>query len=217
MLYNVGVNISHVDKHGWDSVAMGAVRGFDQFCKYLIAQGAYHDSVDVEGRTPLMKAAAHGHYATFRLLVEKGADLNRTDNSGLTAMHHATIFALQSDLQNAFLKNVIDLLKHLFTARGDVTVTTNTDYIDRYNDKDGRTCLMYSAISDNLEMVAMLLEAGADPRRMDNYGVRASSMSSDPTIRHMMAEYSVILVEREHKQWLQTKRKKNNGNNRSKA
>jgi hypothetical protein len=80
MLYSAGVNISHVDKHGWDSVAMGAVRGFDRFCEYLIAQGAHHDRADVEGRTPLMKAAAHGHYDTFQLLVEKGADLSCSDH-----------------------------------------------------------------------------------------------------------------------------------------
>jgi len=209
MLYNAGVNISHVDKHGWDSVAMGAVRGFDQFCEYLIAQGAHHDRADVEGRTPLMKAAAHGHYDTFRLLVEKGANLSSYDNSGLTALHHATVFALQNDPQKLFLKNVTDVLKH--------RSTTGTDFMDRYLDKEGRTCLMYAAISNNLAVVAMLMEAGADPRRVDNYGVRASSMSGDPRVRQAMPEQSVLLIESEHNQWLKKSKKKNSASKRSKG
>lgn len=222
ILYNAGVNISHVDKHGWDSVAMGAVRGFDQFCEYLITQGAHHDRADEEGRTPLMKAAAHGHYDTFQLLVEKGANLSMTDNSGLTALHHATVFALQNDPQNKFLKNVTDvLLRHRST-----TNSTSTDFMDRYLDKEGRTCLMYAAISNHLEVATMLMEAGADPRRVDNYGVRASSMSGDPRVRQAMAEQSVLLIEMEHNQWLKKmegkkikskmKSKKNRGSKHSK-
>ena len=132
------------------------------------------------------------------------------------------MFALQNDPQNVFLKNVTDLLKHRSAN------VTSIDFIDHYLDKDGRTCLMYAAISNNFEVVAMLMEAGADPRRVDNYGVRASSMSGDPRVRQAMAEQSVILIESEHEQWLNSKMeskmkkkkkksKKNSGSKRSKG
>ena len=35
-------------------------------------KGAPHDGIDNDGRTAIMKAAAHGHYETFELLYHKG-------------------------------------------------------------------------------------------------------------------------------------------------
>lgn len=61
LLNNSGANMSHVDKHGWNAVAMGAVKGFTKFTSYIIDCGANINNLDENGRTPLMKAVTHGH------------------------------------------------------------------------------------------------------------------------------------------------------------
>lgn len=42
--------------------------------------------VDVEGVTPLIAAAEMGHFQVVRLLVDAGADVDRSDSSGFTAL-----------------------------------------------------------------------------------------------------------------------------------
>jgi len=55
------------------------------------------DSMGDEGRTPLMYSAQKGHYAVVQLLLgyysnsgNCGSDINESDKSSLTALHHAT-------------------------------------------------------------------------------------------------------------------------------
>jgi len=53
------------------------------------------DSVGDEGRTPLMYSAQKGHYAVAQVLLGyysnsgSGSDINESDKSSLTALHHA--------------------------------------------------------------------------------------------------------------------------------
>ena len=44
-----------------------------------------------QGEAALQRAAAAGHGAVVRLLVEKGADVTATSDGGETALHEATL------------------------------------------------------------------------------------------------------------------------------
>ncbi|MBQ6772905.1 MAG: ankyrin repeat domain-containing protein [Synergistaceae bacterium] len=67
----------------------------------LITFGAYIDSRDDSGRTPLIIAAAHNTLSVIKYLLSEGADVNARDKSGVTALiaasdhnHHEVVKTL---------------------------------------------------------------------------------------------------------------------------
>lgn len=57
--------------------------GDNKAVQSLLDQGAYVNSRDGDGRTPLTEATWEGHADTVKLLLEKGADPNLRKNDGL--------------------------------------------------------------------------------------------------------------------------------------
>lgn len=212
-LYQGGAAMKHVDKFGWDALSMGAVRGFTKFCRYLITE--HHldpNRQDVEGRTALMKAAGHGYFDTFAMLLNNGANLSIVHGeNNLSAVHYGTIYAMQNPGQIEFLQNLTSFV----TGRTELRFKHSPQSIDSFVDKDKRTALMYAAISNNIEVCAILLAAGADPRRVDGFGVPCHSMPSSETLRGRLVEAGITLTEQEHMEWLQksSKKKKTKCNN----
>jgi ankyrin repeat protein len=47
------------------------------------------EAVDDAGRTPLLTAAAIGNITIVELLIERGANVNASDNDGRSALHYA--------------------------------------------------------------------------------------------------------------------------------
>jgi len=60
--------------------------GENKTVQSLLDNGAYVNSRDAEGRTPLTEATWEGHADTVRLLLEKGADPNLKKNDGLAPL-----------------------------------------------------------------------------------------------------------------------------------
>jgi ankyrin repeat protein len=60
--------------------------GENKTVQSLLDSGAYVNSRDAEGRTPLTEAAWEGHADTVQLLLEKGADPNLKKNDGLAPL-----------------------------------------------------------------------------------------------------------------------------------
>jgi hypothetical protein len=188
LLHGAGANMSIVDFHGWDALAMGAVRGYSRYCKYLLKYAHVDPNhFDHEHVTALMKAAGHAHFGAFQVLMKYGADLSIQDNSGLTALHYAAKLALTNASYIPFLKKVVEVVPRLLL---DVPDTNN------------RTCLMYAAINNNMPIVKLLLEFGSDPRLQDKFYVSIPTMTSDYNIRSHMLEAIAVRVEQEHSSWL---------------
>lgn len=207
-LYKKGANMSHVDNDGWDAVSIGAVRGYTRFCRYLISNHKVNPNrKDATGRTSLMKAAAHGHFETFHMLLNYSADpFVAETGTGMTAVHFATAFTLQNSAQLPFLRNITAAIVAGTKIIGAETKQAKIS-MDSFKDKDGRTPLMYAAISNNLEVCDVLLTAGADPRLRDAFNVVCSTMPSDPLVRARLVEAGIALTLAEHKRWLKRIRK----------
>lgn len=71
-----------------------AIYGHARIVQALLQAGAHVDAAtlgsrgnsEIEGVTPLIAAAEGGHLDVVRLLVDAGADVNRSDSSGFTAL-----------------------------------------------------------------------------------------------------------------------------------
>lgn len=70
------------------ALAYAAYLGNDLLVSMLLAAGA--DAERCCDTTPLMSASSSGHQSVVRLLIEGGAQVNRADGGGFTALHYAT-------------------------------------------------------------------------------------------------------------------------------
>lgn len=137
---------------------------------------------DYDRRTPLHIAAAEGQLEICKLLVEKGAKINRSDRWGLAPLddahrhqHNEVVQYLQ---QNGGKFGSSSLLINLFSAcvEGDVEeVRSLLEYgkIDlSLSDYDRRTPLHIAASEGQSEIVELLCEKGANVNAMDRWGAR---------------------------------------------
>lgn len=212
MLVEAGANASHVDDYGWDALSMASVKGFTNFCRYLVNQPDVDiDRVDDEGRSAIMKAAGHGHVKTVIMFWKHGADMEALDPQGMTilqqvvtvAMSDLTVFPLLKEILETILdpKPVppkIESEDKIFREPGKLSVDET--------DKHGRTALHYAVIADHREAVLKLLEFGADPTLQDNFGVTALTMvrghANNEGMTEILTTAAAEYAVRRHERWL---------------
>ncbi|KQV51699.1 hypothetical protein ASC95_29630 [Pelomonas sp. Root1217] len=83
LLIDAGVDVNRRDVHGL-SLLHDAV-SWPEVMEVLLDAGADMDGATIQGVTPLMSAAAFGEMDSVRLLLARGADLNRRDDRGSSA------------------------------------------------------------------------------------------------------------------------------------
>ena len=135
-------------------------------------------SSDYDGRTALHLASANGHTPVVKLLLDSGADASALDNFHKTPLqeavggsHFATADELLARGGQLLLQDEASVLCTL-AWRADARSLGN---LLRYGaspdaaDYDGRTALMIAAAENATECAQQLLEAGADPERVDRW------------------------------------------------
>jgi ankyrin repeat protein len=113
------------------------------------------------GRTPLLQAVYSRSFDSARILLERGADPNAAEASGLTALMMA------SETGNTRFAEL--LLKH----------KANPDQQRRGTTSPGETALMRAAQRGNSEIIRLLLKAGADPLLADAFNRTAAKYAAD--------------------------------------
>jgi ankyrin repeat protein len=124
----------------------------------LLMKGATVNSQDQKKRTPLILASSNGHLAVVEFLVSKGAEVNLKDSDRQTALMYAS--------KRSFNEIATFLLK-------------NGAKVNVQSKKKGITALMLAAGWDNVELVRMLLEHGADPSLTDMFGKTAKIFAEE--------------------------------------
>jgi uncharacterized protein len=112
--------------------------------KLLLAAGL---GVNAERGEALRQAARQDHLEVLAELLARGADPTLEDRQGRNALHHAVSAGR------------LDVTRRLLAERPDVDAV-----------RDGKPLLLHAVLSGRPALVALLLEAGADPNILDTDG-----------------------------------------------
>ncbi|MCS6926446.1 MAG: ankyrin repeat domain-containing protein [Candidatus Binatia bacterium] len=144
------------DRLGLSLLHHAASKGQTEIVAILLDNGVDVNAQDTVGYTALMRAAEAGQDDTVKLLIAKGADVNAQEMHGYSSLMWAVITG-----------------KHT-TAR--VLAEHGAD-VNAREKKANWTALMMATIKDDVEMVRVLLEQGADPRLADTGGTTALGLA----------------------------------------
>ncbi len=153
------------------------------------------------GNTPLMAAASRGHTDLVRTLIEKGGDVDATDNAGRTALMEAAFEGYTNTVRVLLEKgagiNAQDkdgwtpLFWAAFSRRTDtvrflLASGANVNAKNKYQD----TALIHAAYSGDTDTVAVLLENHADMNAQDDMGrtalLEAARQGHLDTVRELL-------------------------------
>ena len=115
----------------------------------IINHGVHINATNEDGATPLLLACSTAQTESIRLLLKAKSDVNSADVHGDTSLHAA----ITAGCSNETLQEIID-------NGGDVNA----------GNKRGRTALLLSCFYRHMDLVRVLLGAGADPTIADEEG-----------------------------------------------
>lgn len=143
----VAVDISEPD--GTTALHWAAHHNHEDIARLLLASGAAVDAVNRYEVTPLALAALNGSAGMIERLLEAGADVNRSSPEGETPLMTAARTGNRS---------AINVLLDYGAA------------VDAIEEWRGQTALMWAVAQNQVEVVDVLLRAGADPNARSTGG-----------------------------------------------
>lgn len=176
--------IDHRAYDGHSALTASALQGHRDILELLMRRGADTDVRDAEGRPLLYLLVLEGHLDMANLLIEKGGvPLESKDVEGRTALHVA---AWKGDLEGIAMllkygadPNAQDLdgrppLHSVawrgHAAAGRLFLRNKGLKVDLACKQQGATALSIASQEGHTEIVAMLLDKGAEPDHVDRYG-----------------------------------------------
>jgi ankyrin repeat protein len=116
-------------------------------------------------QTPLQYAVESGFTEIVKLLIENGADLNKSNNDGCTPLHLAATYG-HLEVIKLLIENGADIHK---------------------SDNGGCTPLHIAATYGHLEVIKLLVYSGANVNYTNNRGKTALELASDQQIRNFLS------------------------------
>ncbi|XP_052462249.1 ankyrin repeat domain-containing protein 50-like [Carassius gibelio] len=198
--------IDHRAYDGHSALSAAALQGHQEIVELLMRRGADTDVRDAEGRPLLYLLVLEGRLDMATLLIEKGSvPLESKDAEGRTALHVA---AWQGDLEGIelLLKYGADPNARDFDGRpplhsvawrghaaaGRLLLRAKGLNVDLACKQQVATALSIAAQEGHVEIVAMLLEKGAEPNHVDQYGrspVKVAGKRGHFTIVQLLESY----------------------------
>jgi len=165
---------------------------FEQAAEFFSRESI--EQTDNQGTTALHHAARNGHVDMLKVMIEKGADVNLTEDApaepGNTPLHTACIYGRGEVVKLLIASGADDTLKnlngetpaHLAVMKkkfgGDLRSQERAEMLKELKHldaarNDGKTPLMLLQsldINTNMELLPIFLDRGVDVNRTDNYG-----------------------------------------------
>jgi uncharacterized protein len=156
----------------------------------LVAGGATLDTPDPDGTTATILAIINGHYDVAALLIEKGANPNVADSSGMAAlyatvdMHTLPFMHGRPYPKPSGRLGIEDMVQVLLSHGADVNQKLKTPLLRRHNSTstqslgEGTTPLLRAAASGDVALMRLLLKGGADPKAKQKNGTTMLMLAS---------------------------------------
>jgi ankyrin repeat protein len=169
-------------KGSWTALMYAARQGARGAVAALADARADLDATDPDGSTALTLAAINGHADVVALLLERGANPNLADRTGMTPLYAAVdLHTMQlgfgrPDPPSAVVAGSVDMVKGLLAHGADPNARLSTRILKRvYTAGDGKlgkgaTAYMRAARAGDVPLMKMLLGAGADPSLAQDNG-----------------------------------------------
>jgi uncharacterized protein len=161
---------------GWTALMYAARQNAVEAAAMLADLRADLNAVDADGTTALELAVINLHYDLATLLLNKGADPNVVDGTGMAALYAAIDMRAPANMMtrpDPKLRDEIDaagMVKVLLLHRANPNQRLSKPIIGRHNNLvgdtslgEGATPLMRAVKGNDLQMMRLLLDAGADP------------------------------------------------------
>ena len=165
-------DIDHISNTFFAAITDGKLLSAKTLLKFY-----YRELIDqqtIHGRSPLMLAATNGRLEIVKLLISYGADIYLRDNERRTALQHAA-YNNHSDIMAYLLEHGANIDDEKSTNNPLLHVVCRLAYIgpikvllkfgfdvNARSTNQGRTPLHVATVHDNVDIVRLLLDAGAD-------------------------------------------------------
>jgi ankyrin repeat protein len=170
-----GMVSTTLPRGGWTPLMYAARQNATQASRALADGHADLNLTDPDGTTALTIAIINAHFDLANMLLEKGADPNIADETGMTALYAAvdmhTLGSMLSRPSPKLLDDLssADLVKALLAHGANPNLRLKKPLIGRHHNGgdaalgEGTTALMRAAKANDVPVMKMLLDAGADP------------------------------------------------------
>jgi ankyrin repeat protein len=135
-------------------------------CERLVKEGSAVDATDGGGVTALSWAVFHCNVDVVRKLIELGADANHVDNRGRLTPLMYTATTLRGHKLHGSQEQRTEIAHLLIRHGADV----NRAMGDGRTIGSGQTTLHFAAKDKNVDLVRVLVAAGADPNLKESHG-----------------------------------------------
>jgi len=187
VLVEAGANVNERSKAGSFTPLLFAVRGgHAEAARALLDLGANIDEPMPDGTSPLVVAVINAHYEMAGKLLDWGANPN-ADGQGWTALHqvawsrrHNAGFNLPGPVATGSLDS-LDLVRKLAQKGANVNARMTKEPRDGNRNllnRIGSTPFVMAAKSDDVPLMKVLLEVGANPALTTNLGTTAMMVAA---------------------------------------
>lgn len=177
MTLKVGVFIGIVAGIWYETPIFNSIlqQDFDVVKKYISEKKNVNIIDDESGQSMLHLATELGDFELVKMLIDAGAKVNIKDKIGRTPI-------LMIDVEDKSVQhNMQKILKLLIKKDADVNI------LNKY--AKWKTLLINASYYENVEIVQILLEAGADPNLKDDDGETAMMKTDSEEIKKLLKKY----------------------------